>query len=419
MNKILFYFVETAKKMWFRCLLYCLLALFAIYAGYFFGDQIPDTLQELITKEGLNGILTIVASSMLAVTTFSLSILVQAFNAAASTASPRANKLLMENNTAQNALGTFIGAFLFSIVALIGTTSTLYSKGSIFVLFVFTALMIFLVILMLLRWIDQLSKLGRVTVTINMVEEALSHSIEHRAKHPYLCAHLLTQPIDELKKTGYPIGCEQVGYIQYIDIKKINTLAEKVNANIFILNGPGCFLDSVKAVAYCDKDLDDEHKKELINAFAIDDNRTFDQDPRYGFIILCEIALRALSPAVNDPGTAIDVLGTYIRSVKLWNDKKNIYLSEDKGEKENLVKYKNVFIHGIKEEDLLEDMYGPLLSEAAKHGSVSIRLKKSLLSIAALPDSLFKSHIQDWIDKLDSQCESFHHARRIDAIKNS
>ncbi len=47
-------------------------------------------------------------------------------------------------------------------------------------------------------------------------------------------------------------------------------------------------------------------------------NRTFEDDPRFGLIVLSEIADKALSPGVNDPGTAIDVIGTLVRLFTLW-----------------------------------------------------------------------------------------------------
>lgn len=419
MNKLFFHLKEASKKMWFRCLLYCLLAIFAIFVSYIFGNYIPDTVRGIITKKSLEDTLRIVASSMLAVTIFSLSILVQALNAAANTATPRANKLLTENHTAQNALGTFIGAFLFSIVALIGTTSTLYNSGSIFILFIFTALIIFLVIVMLLRWIDQLSKLGRVTITIDMVEKALKQSIENRAKHPYLDAHPLVLTKDELKQYCHPILCNEIGYVQYIDVQKINAIAEKNNTKIYVLTNPGSFLDSVKTIAYSEKELSSEERISIIDAIAVNDERTFAQDPRYGFIVLCEIALRALSPGINDQGTAIDVIGTYIRSAKLWNDRKNDYLGQKKKNQNNDVRFDRVYMVGINESDLLEDMYGPVLSEAAKHTSVSIRLKKSLISIRSLPDSLFEEATDIWIKRLDSYCSHYNHAVEVSAIKET
>ena len=56
----------------------------------------------------------------------------------------------------------------------------------------------------------------------------------------------------------------------------------------------------------------------LRSAFTIGNERSFDQDPRFGLIVLSEIASRALSPGVNDPGTAISVIGRLVRVLSCW-----------------------------------------------------------------------------------------------------
>ncbi len=56
----------------------------------------------------------------------------------------------------------------------------------------------------------------------------------------------------------------------------------------------------------------------ICRAFLIGNERSFEQDPRFGLAVMGEIASRALSPAVNDPGTAIDVIGRSTQLLSLW-----------------------------------------------------------------------------------------------------
>jgi uncharacterized membrane protein len=53
--------------------------------------------------------------------------------------------------------------------------------------------------------------------------------------------------------------------------------------------------------------------------FYIGDMRYFEEDPRFGLITLSEIASRR-SPAVNDPGTAIQIISSHIRLFSLYNN---------------------------------------------------------------------------------------------------
>jgi len=60
---------------------------------------------------------------------FSVSTMVAAYGAATSNVTPRATRLLMEDNTSQNVLGTFIGSFLFSLVGIIALGTGLYGAA--------------------------------------------------------------------------------------------------------------------------------------------------------------------------------------------------------------------------------------------------------------------------------------------------
>lgn len=204
-NKFLYQLTSLSKKIWFTCCLYCLFAVFSFFAGSFFGDFIPEDIKKIVTADGVKDILKIIASSMLAVTIFSLSIMVQAFNIASTTASPRADKLLMQDSTARNALGSFIGSFLFSIVGIIGINSKIYDQDIIAILFMFTIIMIVVIIVMLLQWINQLFRLGRVSSTIDLVENALNQSIIQRSKQPFLFAHEMKKADEDLDKNFHPI----------------------------------------------------------------------------------------------------------------------------------------------------------------------------------------------------------------------
>jgi uncharacterized membrane protein len=56
----------------------------------------------------------------------------------------------------------------------------------------------------------------------------------------------------------------------------------------------------------------------LREAFVIGNMRYFHEDPRFGLITLSEIASRAYIPAVNDPGTAIQIISSHVRLFSLW-----------------------------------------------------------------------------------------------------
>ena len=80
---------QQLRKVWVHVVGYAVAAVFIAILAQWFSPWIPETLQEAIEIEAVSQVLNILASSMLAVTTFSLSISVSAFAAAAGNATPR------------------------------------------------------------------------------------------------------------------------------------------------------------------------------------------------------------------------------------------------------------------------------------------------------------------------------------------
>jgi uncharacterized membrane protein len=90
----------------------------------------------------------------------------------------------MEDSTTQNVLATFVGSFLFSLVGIVALTTGAYGEQGRVVLFVVTIGVIVLIVVTLLRWIDHLSRLGRVTETTRPVEEATLDAVKAWRKSP-------------------------------------------------------------------------------------------------------------------------------------------------------------------------------------------------------------------------------------------
>jgi uncharacterized membrane protein len=109
---------------------------------------------------------------------------------------------------------------------------------------------------------------------------------------------------------GTSVALGRSGYIQTIDYEKLVELARKHDVVLKIDVRAGHFIlkrgDHVRV--HHDGDLDQEIAKSIRKAFVIGQTRTPAQDLEYGIHQLVEIALRALSPSINDPFTAIVVI---------------------------------------------------------------------------------------------------------------
>ena len=119
------------------------------------------------------------------------------------------------------------------------------------------------------------------------------------------------------------VYARSVGYVQIVDINALQKLAEESKMRIEVAALPGTFASPGRALAFVSSDsggsANNFDAEKIAQAFKIDHDRTYDEDPRFGLIVLAEIASRALSPGINDPGTAIDVIGTLVRLFTEWS----------------------------------------------------------------------------------------------------
>jgi uncharacterized membrane protein len=366
---------DTANQLWFTVALYCLLGVAAALSALFLDRLIPDAVSSQIGADAVDRILGIIAASMLAVATFSISTMVQAFASAATGATPRAAQLVVEDRTAQTALATFIGAFVFSLVGLIALSTGAYGSSGRLVLFVATIVVVVLIVVMLLRWIHRLSRLGRLGETIDQVERATLKAIDSRRDRPCLGG----RPAPSVEPIGFSVTSRKVGYVRRIDMGGLSKLAEDDEVDIHVSALPGTFATLDRKLAVIVGTHDDELARKVADCFLIGDQRSYEQDPRFGLVVLSEVASRALSPAVNDPGTAIDVIGTIVRVLTQWVDG-----ADRPGEE---IRYPRVFVPAITANDLLDDGIGPIARDGAGLVEVGIRLQKAMQALAHLGDA--------------------------------
>lgn len=381
---------QTTKRLWFRATLFSLAGVVTALLAIVFRDFVPPSLPAKVGADSVDKILGIIASSMLAVTTFSLSTMVSAYSAASSGVTPRATTLVMEDSTTQNALATFIGSFLFSLVGIIALSTGAYGAQGRVVLFAVTILVVILIVYTLLRWIDHLSKLGRVGETIDRVESATLVALRRRAEWPFLGA--AAYPSDFTPPaTATTVLSRDTGYVQHVDVSALAAVAKAHRVEVYLDVLPGSFVHIGAPLARIvwDQDstagaaLDDD----VLAALTIGLRRSFDQDPRFGLSVLAEIASRALSPATNDSGTVIDVIGRGVRCFSAWA------LQAPAAEGIEL-DCRRVHVRGIDVQDLFDDFFTLIARDGAGLLEIDIRFVKALASLAHVAPERFGRECQ-------------------------
>ncbi len=364
---------ELRSRLWVKPSIMGIAAVLWVSFAYFGAHLLPDDLFISIKRDILINLLGIMASTMLTVATFSVAAMVSAFSAVSTTATPRAARIVMRDNATQNSLTSFLAAFIYAIVALVAISVVDYGIGGRVLLFAGYTVMVAWVLISFVRWVDRVSTLGRMGDTLERVEEACRVPFTS----PDTMGTLGAAEATGAPVTGAEVRVERVGYIQNIDIADLDSLARELGSTIHVLERPGAFFgphDSLAIVSGRDE-LDDESTGRIRRAFVIGDTRRVESDPRFGLIILSEIADRALSPAVNDPGTAIAVLGIQVRLMEAWCRHRR---------ETPEVKYPNIKVYPLDPEDLLDDSLTSISRDGSAMYEVGARIQKSLAMLTRL-----------------------------------
>ncbi|WP_158243166.1 DUF2254 domain-containing protein [Acidimangrovimonas sediminis] len=366
-SKRLWHLLRLMRELWVRTVILAAMAVVAAALASVLSPLIPEDLAKSFGKDAALSVLNIIANSMLTVTTFSLTIMVSAYQWASSQSTPRAQRVLLEDTTTHTVLATFLGAFIFALLSIILLRAHLYGERAAVVVFGFTVGVVVMVVLAMLRWIEHLSRLGSMDDTLEQIEGRARDALEIRRDRPSLGARPMSAA-HHIPAGGTKVRAGRGGYIQFIDTGAINACAETAEAEFYVTVLPGDHVTAGSALGYAIGGDADYHSK-INAAIHIGDLRTPDQDPRFGLLVLSEIASRALSPGINDPGTAIDVA---FRLERLLLDHAR------PGPTAREVRYPRVHSRVLTDAHLVRDAFGALCRDGAPLIEVAVRVQHAL-----------------------------------------
>lgn len=376
-----FYLARIRERLWIKPLMSCVLSIGAVMIAGVVDDVDLGIKLPNVSAEALETMLTIMSSSMLVIATFAVGAMLSAYASASGTATPRAFPLVVADDVSQIALSTFIGAFIFSIVGLAAQLNDYYAGPGRFVLFIITLFVFAIVVLAFVRWVDRIARLGRLGHTTSKVETAADAALQEWAHLPRMGAVRVQESC-----SGFEIYTQSVGYIQNINFAKLQRLAEQADGFITICSEPGMFVTPNLPLA---KFSDKRSTKcpcidEIKSAFVIGPERTFESDPRFGMVVMSEIASRALSPAVNDPGTAINIIGSLVRMLSQWSQVCQDNEAASEGSEKPL--FDRVALSDLSVDDLFNDAFAAIARDGAGSVEVGIRLQKAFIALSSIGD---------------------------------
>lgn len=397
-QKISFYIRRLKERLWVKPLFSCALSILAIFFARLGDTYFSDAAVMDISVDTLKTLFSIISASMLGMAVFAVGSMLSAYSSVSTSATPHAFDIVITDDVSQYALSIFVGAFIFSVIGIIALMNGLYGDTGRFVIFILTLLVFAIVILGFVRWVDNIARLGTLGKTISKVEAVTEKAL---MRHYELISGTLD--FEKVEGETSEIYSNDIGYLQQINIDRLQATATEFNFKIKINQAVGSLILPNTPVAFIKFDSgqaatkveawNQSLKARVLKDFIIGKCRTFDEDPRFGFLVLSEIASRALSPAVNDPGTAIDIISVQCRLITQWvagdrsNDHKvndseinrsEVKNSDSKGQKS----FNRVSLPQLSSEDIFKDAFNGIARDGAANIEVMLRLQKIYQSLA-------------------------------------
>ncbi len=271
-----------------------------------------------IEASGAYSILSVIAQSMMTVAGVTFSITVVALSLAANQYSPRTLRNYMRDRGNQVVLGVFLGAFSYSLIIL----RVVRGGSSPFVPSIAVVVGILLAIVGVGVFIYFIHHVSASLVASHIVEAV---AIETRRSLEKLYGDTSGDSISreaEVETGSIPQEWQDVpalkdGYLQAIDLGEVTRFAETSGRVVAIAREVGSFVtksDPMLRVSGTQA-LDDRTVRDLNDMAVIRSYRTTRQDPAFGIRQIVDVALKALSPGINDTTTAltcVDYLGAVL-----------------------------------------------------------------------------------------------------------
>jgi uncharacterized membrane protein len=318
---LLKYWERLRSSFWFVPAIMAAAAVVLVFATVFVDERIPGwwwkkwRLVYTGGAEGARAVLGTIAGSMMTIAGVVFSMTLVALTLASSQFGPRLLRNFMRDTSNQMVLGTFVATFLYCLLAL-RTIRDIEENGFVPHLSVTIGVLFALVSMgVLIYFIHHVSVSIQADEIISRVSAELIEGIDRmfpeKMGHgePQSAAAVAALP-EAFEKEARGVGSRRDGYIQYINPEALMRVAVQHDLLLQVEQRPGHYVTAGSPLVrvWPAERLTDELAARVNDAIILGNQRTPAQDVEFALSQLVEIAVRALSPGVNDPFTAIRCL---------------------------------------------------------------------------------------------------------------
>ncbi len=310
-------------------------------------DYIPEVF--LTSVELAIEILSTLSGALLTMTTFTFSTIMVVLTTYSSDFTPRVVENFLTDESTTKVLGIFVGGFFYCITSLFFMRNSLseYSIIAATIAIIYSVVCIFYFIAFVYSVSSSIQVSKLISRLFNESSQVIDETIKFREEHK-----MFNEKEIEIHKSKADICANDNGYLQDIDFERILNHIDDMNCEVIVSKRIGEFISKSQIVAtiyYNQYDITDTFSKKISNCFVLEEEKNAFIDYNFSIQKIIEIALRAISPGINDPNTSVQCIkniGVLLGELSRVNGN---LISIEKDDSKSKIIYKDI--------DLKNDIY--------------------------------------------------------------
>jgi uncharacterized membrane protein len=247
-----------------------------------------------------------IAASIMTVVSIVFAILLMTLTLASMQFSPRIIVSFARDRVTQWTLGIFLGTFSYCMAALPAARMLPHPFAPVAT--VMGAMLLALAcVAWLLFFIHHISESISVSHIVDRIASETEAMIDEVMPWPHRPNAMVDPHEREVGTWETALPSPKSGYIRFIDTARLVALAKSYHVKVHVVRRVGHFVPAGTTIfmVYRGDRLSGEEREELLDTVDLGPSRTLQQDVEFGVLQIVDIALKAISPAVNDPSTGI------------------------------------------------------------------------------------------------------------------
>lgn len=377
MTKFWIRWQQFSTQFWFIPAVMTVLALVLAELGIVLEERygVPNSLNFVYTggESGARSVLAAIASSSIGVAGTVFSITIAALSYAAGSMGPRLLDHFTRDRGNQVVLGTFIATFAFTLYTLRSVQGGEENPFVPHYNVTFALMLALACIAALVYFLAHVTGSINMTRVVNLLGDDLQGALVRATQQQEDAQGQRNPPPEAFWEKGEVLRAPRGGYVQHLDLEKL--LAQLENSDtalrLYVKPGDYLFTNSILAVGV------PRLPSDVMASLTLGSTRLNGQDLEYSVRQMTEVAARALSPGVNDPNTAIDIIDRFGEALcrlhnRTWPDGVHF-----QGDALRLVRPTTSFA------GLLDSMFHQIRQYGQGNPAVTLRLLEVLRTVAS------------------------------------